>query len=128
MIKILRFLEWTLNVILSGLFLIAATAKFSTESIMYENFLRWGYNGLLMGLVGIMEGIGGILLLIPKTRKYGAYILLIIMCGAMVTHFLNFEELGLPIQNTILILLLSLIAYLNKSFDLKFFKRQLIRK
>lgn len=80
---------------------------------MYENFIRWGYNGFLMVIAGLMEGIGAILLIIPKTRLYGAFVLITVMVAAAITHFLNFEELGWPLLNAGLIALLSLIIYWN---------------
>lgn len=52
--------------------------------------------GWLMPLVAIVEIIGGVLFIIPKTRALGAIIVLPIMFGILLTHIVN-EPSGLPI-------------------------------
>jgi uncharacterized membrane protein YphA (DoxX/SURF4 family) len=50
----------------------------------------------LMPLIGIAEIIGGILIIIPKTRAVGALVLLPVLVGILITHFTVAPE-GLPI-------------------------------
>ncbi|CAM1362892.1 DoxX family protein [Tenacibaculum litoreum] len=52
--------------------------------------------GWLMPLVGIVEIIGGILFIIPKTRALGAVVIFPIMIGIMLTHIFQAPS-GLPI-------------------------------
>ena len=50
----------------------------------------------LMPLIGIAEIIGGILIIIPKTRAVGALVLFPVLIGILLTHFTVAPE-GLPI-------------------------------
>jgi putative oxidoreductase len=52
--------------------------------------------GWLMPLVGIIEIIGGILIIIPKTRALGAIVILPVMVGIMCTNIFT-DTSGLPI-------------------------------
>jgi hypothetical protein len=108
-------IEWCISFILGITFLLAASGKFSFDSTIYENFIRWGYNGLLMILVGFMEGIGGALLFIPKLRVYGIILISTVMIGAMYTHFYHLPELGYPILNLLILLCCALLLAIKKS-------------
>jgi uncharacterized membrane protein YphA (DoxX/SURF4 family) len=50
----------------------------------------------LMPLVGIVEIIGGILIIFPKTRALGAIIILPVMIGILLTNIFNAPS-GLPL-------------------------------
>ncbi|MBW1297399.1 DoxX family protein [Aquimarina litoralis] len=112
--KIVKWLTWLLTIICSIIFLLASLGKFRLEGNMYDNFIRWNYNGLTLICVGIIELIGAILLLIPRFRKYGIVLLISIMLGAVFTHFRNFEELGFPLLPMGLIIILIVVHFLNQ--------------
>jgi len=78
---------------------------------MASNFRNWNLGIAIMFIVGVFEVLGGFFLLIPKTILYGCYMLIIVMLGAIVIHFLNVEELGFPFLNIVLIVFLLLIIY-----------------
>lgn len=48
--------------------------------------------GWLMPLVAVIEVAGGILFMIPKTRALGAIVLLPILVGIVLTHFINVKS------------------------------------
>jgi uncharacterized membrane protein YphA (DoxX/SURF4 family) len=52
--------------------------------------------GWLMPLVGAFEVIGGLLLIIPKTRALGAVVLVPILTGILLAN-INMAQSGLPI-------------------------------
>jgi uncharacterized membrane protein YphA (DoxX/SURF4 family) len=52
--------------------------------------------GWLMPLVGIFEVIGGVLLIIPRTRALGAVILVPVLTGILLAN-INMAPSGLPI-------------------------------
>ena len=52
--------------------------------------------GWLMPLVGIIEILGGILFIIPKTRALGAVVIFPVMIGIMLTNIFQAPS-GLPI-------------------------------
>lgn len=57
--------------------------------------------GWLMPLIGLVEIIGGILFILPKTRALGGVIIFPIMVGILHTHIFNAPE-GLPIAIVLL--------------------------
>jgi len=40
-------------------------------------------------LIGILETLGGFIILIPKVRHFGGIILAIVMIGALITRIIN---------------------------------------
>lgn len=112
--KITSVTLWILCVSLALTFILAASGKFAKNTLMHENFIRWGYGYWVMLLTGIAEGIGAMLLFVRKLRILGIAILIFIMLGAAYTHLMNFEELGLPILNIILIMILMLAVFLHQ--------------
>lgn len=57
--------------------------------------------GWLMPLVGIIEILGGVLFIFPKTRALGALIILPVMMGILLTNTVT-EPSGLPIALVLL--------------------------
>ena len=58
-----------------------------------EGFARFGYPGWFFYVIGLMEVGGGLLVLVPATRLYGAAVIGCVMIGALVTHF-KMDETG----------------------------------
>ncbi len=67
------------------------------------NTISW-----LMPLVGIIEIIGGILFIIPKTRAFGAIVIFPIMVGILLTNIVNIPT-GLPIAAILFVINLWVI-------------------
>jgi uncharacterized membrane protein YphA (DoxX/SURF4 family) len=67
---------------------------------LMEAFMTIGW---LMPLVGIVEIIGGILFIFPKTRALGAIVILPIMVGILLTNIVNAPS-GLPIAAVLFII------------------------
>jgi len=104
--KLLKYSSVVLRIIVAILFLLAGSVKFQTDTTMATNFKNWNLGITMMFIVGVFEVLGGFFLLIPKTILYGCYMLIIVMLGALVIHILNFEELGFPLLNIVLIAVL----------------------
>ncbi|MEO8516682.1 MAG: DoxX family protein [Flavobacterium sp.] len=64
--------------------------------------------GWLLPLVGIVEIVGGILFIIPKTRALGAIVILPVMVGIILTNTVT-DTSGLPIALTLFIINLWVI-------------------
>jgi len=58
-------------------------------------FERWGYPSALMYAVGVIETVGGLMLLFRRTSIIGAAALLVVMMGAAYTHTLNLESVDI---------------------------------
>ena len=61
--------------------------------------------GWLLPLVGLAEIIGGIFLIIPRTRALGALIIFPIMVGILLTNIFQ-DQTGLPIAITLAAILI----------------------
>lgn len=68
--------------------------------------------GWLMPLIAVVEIVGGLLFILPKTRALGAIVILPIMIGILLTHIVNAPS-GLPMA--IILLLVNLwVIFENK--------------
>ncbi|HEY6143608.1 MAG TPA: DoxX family protein [Flavobacterium sp.] len=76
--------------------------------------------GWIMPLVGTVETLGGLLIIIPKTRALGALIILPVMVGIVLTNIVQ-DTKGLPFA-IILSAILVCIMYQNKEKYLPLFK------
>jgi uncharacterized membrane protein YphA (DoxX/SURF4 family) len=69
--------------------------------------------GWLMPLIGIAEIIGGILIIIPRTRALGALVIFPVMVGILLTNTVT-DTMGLPIALIFAAILLWII-YQNRT-------------
>ncbi len=53
---------------------------------MVRRFEAWGYSAGFATFIGLAECLGGVLILVPKTRRFGAGIIAADMVGAIFTH------------------------------------------
>ncbi len=63
---------------------------------MMKAFLAFTEIGWLMPLVGVAEIVGGLLVIIPRTRALGALIIFPVMVGIILTNIVQ-DQSGLPI-------------------------------
>ena len=63
---------------------------------MVKVMMAFGEIGWVMPLVGTFEVIGGVLLIIPRTRALGAIVLVPILTGILLAN-INMSPSGLPI-------------------------------
>jgi uncharacterized membrane protein YphA (DoxX/SURF4 family) len=68
--------------------------------------------GWLMPLVGVAEIVGGILIIIPRTRALGALIIFPVMVGILFTNIVQ-DKSGLPIS-LVFGIVLTWIMYENR--------------
>lgn len=68
--------------------------------------------GWLMPLVGVVEALGGLLIIFPKTRALGALMIFPIMVGIVLTNIVQ-DSSGLPIAGVFSAILIW-IMYDNK--------------
>lgn len=77
------------------------------EEVVKDNtaFMEIGW---LLPLIGLVEIIGGLLIIFPKTRALGALIVFPVMVGVLLTHILVAPE-GLPVVLVIWAILIWII-------------------
>ena len=56
-------------------------------------FVHWGYPSWFATVIGVLELIGALGLLIPRTPRYAVLWLSMIMVGAAYTHLSNHEQI-----------------------------------
>ena len=93
-------------------FLGAGFAKLTNQQMLVDEFTRWNLPMWFMYFTGIVEIVGAILILIPKTRLWGGLVLSATMIGAVFVHLINNEAsmIGAPI---VLFILPALISYMQ---------------
>lgn len=96
------------STVLGIVFLIAGGALLAGSESFQQNFERWGYPLWFMYVTGAIEVTGAVLVLVPKTRFYGAALLVCAMLGAVFTHLRAGEFTMLPLP----LVLLALAAWI----------------
>ncbi len=104
---------WALTVLMAAVFLVAGGTKLSGLPAQTSNFVRWGYPGWFMYVVGLMEAAGAILLLVPRLAGFAVLLLGGVMIGATATHLIHGETNAAPVPLTLLALVL-VIGYARR--------------
>src|SRR5262245_48586303 len=81
---------WTLQIAFGVLCLLVGTGKFGDPNWV-RRFAEWGYPAGFYLVVGVLEIIGGLLILIPRVASYGSLLIMAVMVGAIVPHLTHGE-------------------------------------
>lgn len=109
----IRFLTaWILQFLLAAFFAIQGIVKLTGSSAWVSRFTGWGYPDGFYFAVGLAELLGAILLLVPKTTKFGAVLLIVVMAGATATHAVHREPQ--VITALVLLALLAITLYMRR--------------
>ena len=97
--------------------------KFDTEGFWAPAFSRWGYPVWFMYFIGVLEFVGGILILIPaRIASYGAITLAVVMVGAFVTRSIHGSSAG-DLISIAFFAVAMLILFLHRGGDKLITKR-----
>lgn len=77
---------WILAIVLTMSFVPGGWPKINPDAEMIERFANWGYSEGFCRLIGVLEVLGGLLVLVPRFATYGAAVLSTVMLGAIYTH------------------------------------------
>lgn len=80
---------WLLALWLCFIFFRAGIAKFDDASGWSRAFRGWGFSVWFRVLIGVLEVIGALLLLVPRTVVYGTITIGVIMIGAAITQLMQ---------------------------------------
>ena len=78
---------WLLQILLGGVFVLVGVGKFAQWDGWVSRFEMWGYAAWFLALIAILEGVGGVMVLVPRIAAYGAGLIGAIMLGAAYTHW-----------------------------------------
>lgn len=111
---------WALSGLLAVFFAGGAIGKLVGSQEMVEAFHAWGYPTWFMYVIGASEILGAILLLLPRKnmlgaplRFWGAVSLAVIMVGAVGTHIVHAEYVGILFPVGLIALLAGLASYVK---------------
>ena len=80
-----RTLRWGASIVVALGIGVAGVTKFTGAARWDTLFLSWGYPPWVMPVVGALEVCGAVMLLVPRTARYGALLLALIMGSALIT-------------------------------------------
>lgn len=93
------------------MFILTGAAKlFHLDSMSEEIFQRAQYPTLLFYVAALTELAGGILILLPKTKRAGAALIAAVMLGAIGTHVLLGDHLAHIIVPALILLFSVLVV------------------
>ncbi len=101
---------WASSIGVSILFIIAGLPKINDLGETFHQFAHWGYPEAFLTFIGITEVVAAIFLLLPRTSKYAAGYLSVIMVGAIYTH-LAFDPLPYVFLPTVVLAFLAFVLY-----------------
>lgn len=96
-----KILIWVIGI----MFILTGAAKlFHLDSMSEELFDRAQYPALLFYAAALAELVGGVLILLPKTKRAGAALIGAVMLGAIGTHVMLGDHLGHTIVPALILL------------------------
>lgn len=101
--------------LLTAVFLVAAGMKFAAVPFEVDGFARFGYPLWFMYVVGALQLLGAVLLWTRRCVFLGAGLLAVIMVGAVGSHLLAGDPMLMPLPASVLLILLSGIAYARRA-------------
>lgn len=104
---------WILSLLLAASFLSGGYPKLDPNAAMVERFEAWGYSAGFARLTGVLEMLGGLLVLIPGLAAYGAVILCMVMIGAVYTHLST--GIGSPAFALVYLVMAALLLWLRRA-------------
>ena len=110
--RITSIAVWILQFLLTALFAVQGGLKLSGSPAWVSRFEAWGYPDRFYYLIGAVEVAGAIALLVPRTARLGAVLLMLVMAGAAGTHAMHREPQ--LVTAVVLLCLLMLTAYMRR--------------
>ena len=107
--KALNVTLWTVQALLALAFLGAGSQKVMGAPAMVALFKAVGFGQWFRYVTGILELIGAVLIVVPKTRSIGAGLLATIMLGAITAHLFILHTP--PTAPVVLLLLSSFVVW-----------------
>jgi putative oxidoreductase len=100
--------------LLTAVFVVAAGMKFAAVPFEVAGFTRFGYPLWFMDVVGALQLLGAVLLWTRGCVALGAGLLAVLMVGAVGSHLLAGDPALMPLPASVLLVLLSGVAYARR--------------
>lgn len=112
-----KVLEWVGSVLVGLSFVASGAPKIVPSGSMISRFEAWGYSAEFATVVGVAELAGGLAILWPRTRRWGAGTLGVIMVGAVGTHVRS--GIGSPVTALVYLALIGLVWWASRPSGLQ---------
>lgn len=99
-------LGWLLSVLVTAMMLMSGLSKVFATAEMVGNFEYMNLSPYLL-MVGLLEVVGGVMLLVPRLARYGAVLVASVMAAAVCMH------LSLSMPDTMVPLFLGAFALIG---------------
>jgi putative oxidoreductase len=103
---------WVLQVLLTLAFLGAASGKLLGKPEMIGLFEAIGIGQWFRYVTGLMELTGALLIVVPRTKFFGAALLSVVMVGAVLTHLFILHNA--PTAPAVLLVLAGVVAWARR--------------
>jgi putative oxidoreductase len=103
---------WVLQAVLALAFVGAASGKLLGKPEMVALFEAVGVGQWFRYVTGLMELTGGLLIVVPRTKFFGAALLSMVMVGAVLTHLLILHNA--PTVPAVLLVLAGVVAWARR--------------
>ncbi|CAB3707045.1 hypothetical protein LMG24238_03957 [Paraburkholderia sediminicola] len=103
---------WTLQILVAAAFIGAGSAKLASAPMMVQIFDHIGVGQWFRYVTGIVEVVGGIMVLIPRSAPFGGVLLATTMACAICVHLLRIG--GNPAPAFVLLVLSAAIVWLRR--------------
>lgn len=107
-----RIGAWTLQVVVASAFFAAGAAKLAAVPFMVQLFAQIGIGQWFRGVTGVVEIVGALALVLPRTASLGGLWLGGTMVFAVLTHLFVLHTS--PVPAIVLGVLNALIVYLRR--------------
>jgi putative oxidoreductase len=111
--KVANIALWVVQVLLALAFIGAASGKLMSKPEMVGLYDVIGVGQWFRYVTGLLELTGAILILIPRTKFFGAALLVMIMIGAVLTHLVILHTP--PTAPAVLMLLAGIVAWARRA-------------
>ena len=113
-----HFTDWLIRLSAAAFFIAVGTDKFAAKSEWVKVFNQIGWGQWFRYATGIVEALGGLLLLVPRLTSLGAALLACAMIGAIIAHlFLLGDPFASIIPAALLGIVVAITVKLNSEPD-----------
>jgi uncharacterized membrane protein YphA (DoxX/SURF4 family) len=114
--KVLNIALWVVQILLALAFLGASSGKLLGRPEMVGLFEAIGIGQWFRYVTGLLEAAGAVLVVVPRTKAFGAALLAMVMVGAVLTHLFILHNA--PTAPAVLLVLAGTVVW-GRRGDLK---------
>ena len=91
--KVVNIALWVVQILLALAFLGASSGKLLGKPEMVGLFEAIGIGQWFRYVTGLLEATGAVLIVVPRTKAFGAAVLGVVMIGAVLTHLVILHKM-----------------------------------